>query len=62
MLSVQNVQKSFGSIKVLQGVDLKVEQGDVVSILGPSGSGKTTLLRCMNFLEKADEGEMTFDG
>ena len=42
------------------GVDLTVEKGDVVSILGPSGSGKTTLLRCINFLEKADEGELVF--
>ena len=40
----------------------KVNKGDVISIIGPSGSGKTTLLRCMNFLETADAGEMTFDG
>ena len=62
MLSVRNIQKSFGPTAVLKGIDLTVEQGDVVAILGPSGSGKTTLLRCMNFLETADGGELIFDG
>ena len=61
MLELHNVHKSFGKNEVLKGVDLKVEQGDVVVILGPSGSGKTTLLRCINFLEKADQGDMLFD-
>ena len=54
--------KRFGALEVLRGVDIAVEQGDVVAILGPSGSGKTTLLRCINFLETADSGEMIFDG
>ena len=62
MLEVHGIQKSFGSLEVLKGVDLSVEKGDVVAILGPSGSGKTTLLRCINFLEQADGGTMTFDG
>lgn len=62
LLRVENVRKSFGALKVLQGVDLSVDKGDVVAILGPSGSGKTTLLRCVNFLERADEGTLTFDG
>jgi len=62
MLELKHIKKSFGSLKVLDGVDLSVEQGDVVAILGPSGSGKTTLLRCINFLENADEGTLTFDG
>lgn len=62
MLEVHGIQKSFGSQPVLKGVDLSVEKGDVVAILGPSGSGKTTLLRCINFLEQADGGTMTFDG
>ena len=44
------------------GVDIKVNKGDVVTVIGPSGSGKTTLLRCINFLERAEEGEMIFDG
>lgn len=62
MLTIQNIQKSFGGLPVLKGVDLTVDKGDVVAILGPSGSGKTTLLRCINFLEQADSGTMTFDG
>lgn len=62
MLKVTNVQKSFGGLHILKGVDLDVNQGDVVAILGPSGSGKTTLLRCVNFLEQADQGTMVFDG
>lgn len=60
MLNIHNVHKAFGSNTVLQGVDLSIQKGDVVVILGPSGSGKTTLLRCINFLEKADQGEATF--
>lgn len=61
MLEIKNVQKSFDNTEVLKGVSLAVEKGDVVVILGPSGSGKTTLLRCINFLEKADAGELIFD-
>ena len=62
MIDIRNVKKVFGGTEVLKGIDLSVEKGDVVAILGPSGSGKTTFLRCINFLEKADEGIMTFDG
>lgn len=62
MLEVRGVTKSFGTLEVLKGIDLCVRQGDVVAILGPSGSGKTTLLRCLNFLERADGGSLTFDG
>ncbi len=62
MLKVTNVRKSFGNLEILKGVDLDVNQGDVVAVLGPSGSGKTTLLRCVNFLEQADQGTMVFDG
>lgn len=61
MLEIKNIKKTFGGVEVLKGVDIQVEQGDVVAILGPSGSGKTTLLRCINFLETADEGTMIFD-
>lgn len=60
MLTVTNVHKAFGDNKILQGVDLAINKGDVVVILGPSGSGKTTLLRCLNFLEQADQGTATF--
>ena len=62
MLEAKNVHKRFDGQEVLKGIDLQVEKGDVVAILGPSGSGKTTLLRCLNFLERADQGELIFDG
>lgn len=62
LLSVENLRKTFSDTPVLHGIDLEVEKGDVVTIIGPSGSGKTTLLRCLNFLEKADGGRMTFAG
>ncbi len=62
LLSVENLRKTFPGTPVLHGIDLKVETGDVVAIIGPSGSGKTTLLRCLNFLEKADGGRLTFAG
>lgn len=61
MLEVKNVHKAFGHNEVLKGVDIKVNKGDIIVILGPSGSGKTTFLRCLNFLEKADQGTMDFD-
>ncbi len=61
-LVVKDVRKSFGDNPVLKGISLEVRSGDVIAILGPSGSGKTTLLRCINFLERADSGEMIFDG
>ncbi|MBG9454571.1 amino acid ABC transporter ATP-binding protein [Lysinibacillus sphaericus] len=60
MLEIKNIHKSFGNNEILKGVDLAIDKGDVVVILGPSGSGKTTLLRCINFLEKADQGHATF--
>ncbi len=62
MLEVKNCRKSFGTLEVLKDVSLRMEKGDVVTIIGPSGSGKTTLLRCINFLETADAGEMFLDG
>ena len=61
LLEIKNLTKAFGQNEVLKGIDLKVNTGDVVSILGPSGSGKTTLLRCINFLEKPDGGTLSFD-
>ncbi len=62
MLEARNVRKRFEGREVLRGISLRVDKGDVVSILGPSGSGKTTLLRCLNFLERADSGTLAFDG
>ncbi|MDS9471088.1 amino acid ABC transporter ATP-binding protein [Sporosarcina pasteurii] len=59
MLEITGIHKSFGNNKVLKGVDIQIDKGDVVVILGPSGSGKTTLLRCINFLETADQGKVT---
>ena len=62
MIKINGIKKSFGKTEDLKGIDLDVKEGDVVAILGPSGSGKTTLLRCINMLEKADEGQLVFDG
>ena len=62
MLEIRDVKKSFDGLTVLDGISLDVEKGDVVAILGPSGSGKTTFLRCLNGLETADSGSLTFDG
>lgn len=62
LLEIKDIHKSFGSLKVLNGIDITVNQGDVIAILGPSGSGKTTLLRCINFLETANSGIMNFKG
>ena len=60
LLEIKDINKSFGNLHVLKGIDLTVNKGDVIAILGPSGSGKTTLLRCINYLETADVGFMTF--
>lgn len=58
MISLKNIHKSFGKQEVLKGINLEVKKGEVVVILGPSGSGKTTLLRCLNYLERANDGEV----
>lgn len=62
ILEVKGLRKAFGSTQVLRGVDLTLEQGQVLSIIGSSGSGKTTLLRCLNFLETPDKGELYVKG
>lgn len=62
MIGLENLHKYFGKHHVLKGIDLKVNKGEVVSILGPSGSGKSTLLRCMNFLEEPTSGFVEVSG
>ncbi len=62
LLRFRNVRKSFGEHVVLDGVDLDVEAGHVISLIGASGSGKSTLLRCTNLLEPIDDGAILFDG
>lgn len=62
ILEVKNLTKRFGRTEVLKGITFSMERGEVVSIIGSSGSGKTTLLRCINFLEKADGGQVLLDG
>jgi ABC-type polar amino acid transport system ATPase subunit len=62
ILRLSNLEKSFGPIRVLDGVSLEVERGQKVAIIGPSGSGKTTLLRCINFLERPTGGVFEIDG
>ncbi|MCR1835384.1 amino acid ABC transporter ATP-binding protein [Oceanobacillus caeni] len=59
MLLLKNLQISFNDEQVLKGINLTVNKGDVVTLIGPSGTGKTTLLRCINYLEKPDDGEIT---
>jgi polar amino acid transport system ATP-binding protein len=62
LVHVRGLTKSFGSHRVLEGVDLDVAAGEVVVLLGPSGSGKSTLLRCLNHLERPDDGFVQIDG
>lgn len=62
LVQVRGVKKSFGTTRVLDGVDLDVAKGEVVCVIGPSGSGKTTLLRCINLLETYDDGSIKVDG
>ena len=61
-ISMKNIEKSFGSSRVLDKVSLTMERGEVVSIIGPSGSGKSTFLRCLGQLELVDAGEIDVDG
>ena len=62
MIEAKNIHKKFKTLYAVKGIDLKVEDGEVLCIIGPSGSGKSTLLRCLNGLEQKDEGEIFVDG
>lgn len=61
-VKVENLQKDFGTLKVLQGISTGIKQGEVVAIIGPSGSGKSTFLRCMNLLEMPTAGKIYIQG
>lgn len=61
-ISVKNLQKSFHKLEVLKGIDVEIQEGEVVVLLGPSGSGKSTFLRCLNGLEKITKGTVIVDG
>ena len=58
MIDIQGIEKSFGTLKVLKGIDLHIDKGEVVSIVGPSGAGKTTLLQIMGTLDQPDKGDI----
>lgn len=62
MITVKKLEKSFGDLKVLKGIDEEIKQGEVVVIIGPSGSGKSTFLRCLNRLEEPSGGAIIFEG
>lgn len=62
MIEVKNVNKSFGSLQVLKGIDLHIKKGEVVSIIGPSGAGKTTLLQIVGTLSRPDNGIVSING
>ena len=62
MIKIKNLKKSYGKLEVLKGIDTKIKEGEVISIIGPSGSGKSTFLRCINGLEEATSGEIFIHG
>lgn len=61
-VSLREIEKNFGDLQVLKGIDLDIGRGEVVCLLGPSGSGKSTLLRCINLLEPPNRGTITLEG
>ena len=61
-IKATNIRKKFNNLEVLKGIDLEVNEGEVVAVIGPSGGGKSTLLRCLNKLETIDKGSITIDG
>lgn len=62
LIKVENLQKSFGENRVLQGINTEIKKGEVVVVIGPSGSGKSTFLRCLNLLEQPTGGSIYFEG
>ena len=62
MIEIRGIKKTFGSHIVLKGMNFSINKSDVLAIIGPSGSGKTTLLKCIDLLERPDEGTLIFDG
>lgn len=61
ILRIENLEKSFGSLRVLTDINLTIQQGEVVTVIGASGSGKSTMLRCINLLEEPDSGHIYFE-
>ena len=62
LITVTGLEKRFGGVPVLCGIDVEIDRGDVICVIGPSGSGKSTFLRCLNLLEKPDGGSIVFEG
>ena len=62
VISVRGLEKSFGNISVLRGIDYEIKKGEVICVIGPSGSGKSTFLRCLNLLEEPTGGHILFEG
>ena len=62
MIEAKGIYKSFGKVEVIKGIDLQINKGEIVTIVGASGAGKSTLLQIIGTLEKADKGEIVYDG
>ena len=62
MIDVINLEKSFGDNKVLNGINITIDKGDIMVVIGPSGSGKSTFLRCLNCMEDPTGGQIIFNG
>lgn len=62
MITITGIEKNFDSLKVLKGIDLEINKGEIVSIVGPSGAGKTTLLQIIGTLDRPDAGKVLYDG
>ena len=62
MIEVKDLRKDFGDLQVLQGITERIDQGEKVAVIGPSGSGKSTFLRCLNLLERPNQGRIALEG